>query len=637
MMVLMPVRRLCLAILACLTLSFGVFVQAVSAQTVPYDSGPYGRCTYSIGCPQHTIITTPSGLDVAVNLTNGQVIPAKGYTIIVTPLNGSGSSFKTVDFYIDGQLAHSMPPAEDGTASWLWDPRVYPGTTVKITVTDTDGQTITKTFHVSFTTAGNSGGLTERSGQSGNGGSNGSGGSNADSGGSLAGEIPSFVGSDIIPASVKHFIQRLPGPIVYSFPYLLFVLLAIEAYLLARQARRELNERRTLERLIERERQIAELRQTFLQLVSHYLRTPLTVLRSGAEGLPDDGAPASVTGPVQQEIEQLRSAIETFIGRVDTGTVTTSSRPVIPSSVTVSLSRHQAGRLVAIWLPVLLIGVLAFFFTYAAGHITRFSTNAIEAIIQFLVFAVLAAGIYQLLRSLQLRRRDTLNARAVHAEEQAVQANRDAIADEAAAALQARLNSLDGLIAKLPQGLNSKFVRKGFSQLKATYGKFIIASRLRSGHSEDRYTTTTLKSLYDQASASVTEDAQKKHLTLSLENDVTLSTQSASLITLVLESLLDNAVAYSAEGGSVTVSGTTDGRRATVTVTDHGQGIPGARLAELFQPFTKVEGAETFNHEGMGFSLYLDRLIMAYLNGDIQLLSEPGKATAATFSWALAV
>ena len=47
----------------------------------------------------------------------------------------------------------------------------------------------------------------------------------------------------------------------------------------------------------------------------------------------------------------------------------------------------------------------------------------------------------------------------------------------------------------------------------------------------------------------------------------------------------------------------------------------------LFQPFSKIEGFENFDHEGMGFSLYLDKLIMEYLGGSINLQSEENQGT----------
>jgi signal transduction histidine kinase len=69
-------------------------------------------------------------------------------------------------------------------------------------------------------------------------------------------------------------------------------------------------------------------------------------------------------------------------------------------------------------------------------------------------------------------------------------------------------------------------------------------------------------------------------------------------------------------------------------VADNGQGIPTDKLNSLFQPFSKAEGAEVFTHEGMGFSLYLNKLIMMYLGGTIGIESAEGKGTQVTLSFA---
>jgi signal transduction histidine kinase len=104
-------------------------------------------------------------------------------------------------------------------------------------------------------------------------------------------------------------------------------------------------------------------------------------------------------------------------------------------------------------------------------------------------------------------------------------------------------------------------------------------------------------------------------------------------LTVVLQSLIDNAVASSAEGSQVTIEAKLTNNMAAISVTDHGAGLSEQQISSLFQPFVKIEGAETFNREGMGFSLYLDSLIMTYLGGSIDLESKPGSGAVAKFSW----
>jgi signal transduction histidine kinase len=55
-------------------------------------------------------------------------------------------------------------------------------------------------------------------------------------------------------------------------------------------------------------------------------------------------------------------------------------------------------------------------------------------------------------------------------------------------------------------------------------------------------------------------------------------------------------------------------------------------MSLLFRPFTQTQDVERFTHEGMGFSLYLDKLIMSYLGGTITINSRPGVETAATIT-----
>jgi signal transduction histidine kinase len=64
-----------------------------------------------------------------------------------------------------------------------------------------------------------------------------------------------------------------------------------------------------------------------------------------------------------------------------------------------------------------------------------------------------------------------------------------------------------------------------------------------------------------------------------------------------------------------------------LNVTDHGEGIAPEKLSLLFKPLSRVEEAEDFTHQGMGLSLYVNRLIMHYLGGEISATSKVGQGT----------
>ena len=76
----------------------------------------------------------------------------------------------------------------------------------------------------------------------------------------------------------------------------------------------------------------------------------------------------------------------------------------------------------------------------------------------------------------------------------------------------------------------------------------------------------------------------------------------AGLVSILLRNLIDNAIRYSPEGGSVHVQAATDGAAATLTVTDRGPGIPVGERDNVGQRFYRILGTgETGS--GLGLSI----------------------------------
>lgn len=132
---------------------------AAHAENYKYDSGVYGSDIYNgsqtssggtsagsssgggSGTPtsssqdkESTVVTTPSGLEVAINLANGQAIPPTGYYVTITPINSDGKTFDKAEIYLDGKLMFTGAPDGTGTLKWLWETSKYPATKVKIII-----------------------------------------------------------------------------------------------------------------------------------------------------------------------------------------------------------------------------------------------------------------------------------------------------------------------------------------------------------------------------------------------------------------------------------------------------------------------------------------------------------------------
>jgi len=197
---------------------------------------------------------------------------------------------------------------------------------------------------------------------------------------------------------LSDLIRSLPKPVVYSFPYFLFALLSINVILLIWQTRRELKEYRLLQAHLARERAVAKSKRTLMELVSHYLRTPLTVIRGGIDMLAAGAVASSDMWTCRQRLTPSLNIERLLIGCA-------CSTPLF------LLLKRQRWQMVVwrqpgLFVPLLLIAAIIIPFDYLAHQAGSLSAGQVTLTAQSIVFFILAVMLYQVLRSLQLRRRD---------------------------------------------------------------------------------------------------------------------------------------------------------------------------------------------------------------------------------------
>ncbi len=94
----------------------------------------------------------------------------------------------------------------------------------------------------------------------------------------------------------------------------------------------------------------------------------------------------------------------------------------------------------------------------------------------------------------------------------------------------------------------------------------------------------------------------------------------------LLLNLLSNGVKYNRRGGWVRVSAQRRGAMAVVSVRDNGLGIAAARIAQLFQPFSRA-GREASGIEGTGLGLALVKMLVEQMGGAVELDSTEGQGS----------
>ncbi|MBA3973541.1 MAG: hypothetical protein C0504_04890 [Candidatus Solibacter sp.] len=100
----------------------------------------------------------------------------------------------------------------------------------------------------------------------------------------------------------------------------------------------------------------------------------------------------------------------------------------------------------------------------------------------------------------------------------------------------------------------------------------------------------------------------------------------------IIGNLVDNAIKYTPEGGSVTVDCKPAGNFIEIAVRDSGMGIPAEELPRLFERFYRVDKARSRNLGGTGLGLAIVKHLIKAHNGAIRVDSKPGKGSTFTFT-----
>ncbi|HSH80956.1 MAG TPA: ATP-binding protein [Herpetosiphonaceae bacterium] len=98
----------------------------------------------------------------------------------------------------------------------------------------------------------------------------------------------------------------------------------------------------------------------------------------------------------------------------------------------------------------------------------------------------------------------------------------------------------------------------------------------------------------------------------------------------VLQNLIQNAIKYSPDGGTITVTLEQDARQACFAVSDEGIGIPKAELPQLFHRYFRAGNASARQISGVGVGLYVVHEILERHNGTIEVQSVEGKGSMFT-------
>lgn len=100
----------------------------------------------------------------------------------------------------------------------------------------------------------------------------------------------------------------------------------------------------------------------------------------------------------------------------------------------------------------------------------------------------------------------------------------------------------------------------------------------------------------------------------------------------VLDNIMNNAVKYSPDGGTITGKLRLTGNHVIISISDQGMGIPKKDLRKVFSRFYRVDGARSRSMGGSGLGLAISKEVVQQHGGTIWAESQIGEGTTFNIS-----
>jgi two-component system sensor histidine kinase CpxA len=162
-------------------------------------------------------------------------------------------------------------------------------------------------------------------------------------------------------------------------------------------------------------------------------------------------------------------------------------------------------------------------------------------------------------------------------------------------------------------------------RLNRLIGDLLLLSRLESGEAGPRALAVDLGELAEEIAADADFEAGARGCEVRLERRSTAVVPGvADLLRSAIENVVRNAVRHTAEGTTVEIDVSAEGRWAVVVVRDRGPGVPDDQREQIFEPFRKVEGTGTVAAapaaDGTGLGLAIARRAIVQHGGMIEAM-----------------
>ena len=198
------------------------------------------------------------------------------------------------------------------------------------------------------------------------------------------------------------------------------------------------------------------------------------------------------------------------------------------------------------------------------------------------------------------------------------------------------LNAIGGYVTLLQMGLRGPVtaeqevdlarIRHNQLHLVALISEILTFVRSEGGQLEYRFAEVSVQQALHDVSDMLQGAADERQLTLVVSvGDDAVMWADADRLRQILLNLVMNAVKYATgAGGQIALSITSRSHTVAIHVSDNGPGIPGDKLAAIFEPFVQLTSELTERRGGVGLGLAISRELARRMGGELTVESTVG-------------
>jgi two-component system sensor histidine kinase CpxA len=170
-------------------------------------------------------------------------------------------------------------------------------------------------------------------------------------------------------------------------------------------------------------------------------------------------------------------------------------------------------------------------------------------------------------------------------------------------------------------------IEREIERLNELIGQLLSLARLESDTQPPAPEPVEISELLQTIISDAALEAQARHCTLRLDKRLPAIIQgNAQFLHSALENVVRNAVKYTAEGTTVTLTMNRNSGRPgwiEICVRDRGPGVPEEMLTRLFEPFVRVGAARDRSSGGYGLGLAIAERAVRLHGGEISARNNP--------------